>query len=582
MQIFRNIRVSVKLILGFFTMILLMVLIGGAGYRSINTINKDLNGITNTRLPIIANLIEADRDLQQLLVAERSMIFTNAKSDKFNGLIEEYEENLKQAERRWNKFKEIAELEEEKIIIPKYEKARAEWTDISRRVVEGRIADTRQGRREALDLSLGLASEKFEEMRNNLDQLQEISLATAQLLTEGAAETYKTTILQLLFIVVAGIIIGVFLTWVISRAITQPLIKGVEVANKLASGDLTMEVNVHGKDEVGQLMDAMKNMVNSLRNVVMDVKNASNNVASGSQEMSSTSEEMSQGATEQAAAAEQASSSMEEMASNIKQNADNAMQTEKIALKSAEDAKQGGEAVEKTVSAMKEIAEKISFIEEIARSTDLLALNAAIEAARAGEHGKGFAVVASEVRKLAERSSTSAAEISRLSSSSVEVAENAGEMLAKIVPDIQKTAELVQEISAASNEQNSGVDQINKAIQQLDQVTQQNASASEEMSSTSEELASQAEQLQESISFFKINVNEKAALVSENEPNAMNLKEILISEVSENEGKKDEFLEKNSLAIDQSKPISDTRGYLIEMGNNVDKSDEHDAEFEKY
>jgi methyl-accepting chemotaxis protein len=194
---------------------------------------------------------------------------------------------------------------------------------------------------------------------------------------------------------------------------------------------------------------------------------------------------------------------MEQMTSNIRQNADNAQQTEKIALKSATDARDGGKAVSETVAAMKEIAGKISIIEEIARQTNLLALNAAIEAARAGEHGKGFAVVASEVRKLAERSQAAAGEISHLSTTSVEVAERAGEMLTKLVPDIQRTAELVQEISGASNEQNSGAEQINKAIQQLDQVIQQNASASEEMASTAEELSSQAEHLQESIAFFK-------------------------------------------------------------------------------
>jgi methyl-accepting chemotaxis protein len=195
---------------------------------------------------------------------------------------------------------------------------------------------------------------------------------------------------------------------------------------------------------------------------------------------------------------------MEEMSSSIKQNSDNSSQTEKIAIKSAADAKEGGKSVTETVAAMKEIATKISIIEEIARQTNLLALNAAIEAARAGEHGKGFAVVASEVRKLAERSQAAAGEISTLSSRSVQVAETAGQMLNKMVPDIQRTAELVQEISASSREQDSGAEQISKAIQQLDQVIQQNASASEEMASTSEELASQADLLKDTISFFRI------------------------------------------------------------------------------
>jgi methyl-accepting chemotaxis protein len=245
-------------------------------------------------------------------------------------------------------------------------------------------------------------------------------------------------------------------------------------------------------------------MLERLRSVVTDALSASDNVASGSQELSSTSEQLSQGSTEQAAAAEQASASMEEMAANIKQNAENATQTEKIARQSSKDAQASGEAVTKAVAAMQTIAEKISIVQEIARQTDLLALNAAVEAARAGEHGKGFAVVASEVRKLAERSQGAAAEISGLSSDTVKTAREAGEMLAKLVPDIKRTSELVDEISAACREQDIGAEQINQAIQQLDKVTQQNSAASEEMAATSEELAAQAETLQATISYFRI------------------------------------------------------------------------------
>jgi methyl-accepting chemotaxis protein len=273
-------------------------------------------------------------------------------------------------------------------------------------------------------------------------------------------------------------------------------------AQEIAGGNLLVEIRERsGNDD---LMRALSAMVQQLSAVVGEVKSASDNVAMGSQEMSAGSECMSQGASEQAAAAEEASSSMEQMSANIRQNADNALQTEKIAVKSAADAIEGGKAVEQTVKAMKEIAGKINIIEEIARQTNLLALNAAIEAARAGEHGKGFAVVASEVRKLAERSQAAASEISKLSLSSVDVAERAGQMLNQLVPDIQKTAELVQEISASSREQDTGASQINKAIQQLDQVIQQNAGAAEEMSSTAEELSSQAEQLQSTIAFFKV------------------------------------------------------------------------------
>ena len=276
-------------------------------------------------------------------------------------------------------------------------------------------------------------------------------------------------------------------------------------AREVAKGNLLVDLKQRGPED--ELMAALHAMVDKLKEVVMEVKSSADNVAGGSQQLAANAQEMSQGATEQAAAAEEASSSIEEMSSNIKQNADNAMQTDKIATKSALDAQEGGKAVAQTVAAMKEIASKISIIEEISRQTNLLALNAAIEAARAGEHGKGFAVVASEVRKLAERSQVAAAEISRLSSVSVEVAETAGNMLSKMLPDIQKTAELVQEITAASREQDTGAEQINKSIQQLDQVIQQNAGASEEMSSTAEELSSQAEQLQGIISFFKVDIH---------------------------------------------------------------------------
>ncbi|TLX10227.1 methyl-accepting chemotaxis protein [Rhizobium sp. MHM7A] len=276
------------------------------------------------------------------------------------------------------------------------------------------------------------------------------------------------------------------------------------IANQIANGDLTVSPKpLSDKDALGL---ALEQMVERLRGVVADAISAAENVSAGSQELSASSEQVSQGATEQAASAEEASASMEEMASNIKQNADNAAQTEKIARQSAKDAEASGEAVTRAVDAMRTIAQKIGIVQEIARQTDLLALNAAVEAARAGEHGKGFAVVASEVRKLAERSQSAAAEISAMSSDTVTAAQEAGDMLGRLVPDIRKTAELVSEISAACREQDIGAAQINEAIQQLDKVTQQNAGASEQMSATSEELAAQAEELQTSIAFFKVDM----------------------------------------------------------------------------
>jgi len=271
-------------------------------------------------------------------------------------------------------------------------------------------------------------------------------------------------------------------------------------AEEVANGNLTVEL--HDRSAQDKLMQALAAMVSGLTKTVSDIRGIAGEVAAASQSISTASIQVSKGASAQAAAAEEASSSMEEMVSNIKQNADNASQTDKIANKSAKDAQESGKSVLEAVSAMKEIANKISIIEEIARQTNLLALNAAIEAARAGEHGKGFAVVAAEVRKLAERSQKAAAEINQLSATTLRVSEKSGEMLDKLVPDIQRTAELVQEISAASKEQDTGAEQINKALQQLEKVIQQNASASEEMASTTEELTGQSDQLVSALGFF--------------------------------------------------------------------------------
>ncbi|MBF0176302.1 MAG: HAMP domain-containing protein [Magnetococcales bacterium] len=305
--------------------------------------------------------------------------------------------------------------------------------------------------------------------------------------------------------VVGGIIalLVTILAVSIANSFAAPLASCASLLKKLSEGNLAISCQLNRKDEYGTLSNAMGEMSTKLRSIVGEIRTASQNVSYGSSELASTAQNLSQGAVEQAASIEETSASMEEMSSNIAQNTENAQTTQKMAEQAATEAAEGGRSVTLAVNAMKEIAGKISIIEEIARQTNLLALNAAIEAARAGEHGKGFAVVAAEVRKLAERSQTAAGEIGQLSATSVDIAEKAGEIINQLVPNIQRTANLVKEITSGSLEQNQGASQINSAIQQLDQVIQQNAGASEEMSATAEELNSQAGQLAEIISFFK-------------------------------------------------------------------------------
>ncbi len=322
---------------------------------------------------------------------------------------------------------------------------------------------------------------------------------------EKADNNFRVSII----IGVVGMLLLVFIIAILSKNITTALKKGVIFAQNVADGDLTATFDIKQKDEIGDLANALNQMVLKLREIVVSVNVSVENITSASHEMSSNSQQMSLGANQQASSAEEVSSSMQEMVSNIQQNNENAQQTEQIVVRTAEGIKKGSSSSEVSMNAMKEIAEKITIINDIAFQTNILALNAAVEAARAGEHGKGFAVVAAEVRKLAERSKVAADEIDQLSREGVKISEEAGKLLLDIVPEIKKTVNLIQEISAASLEQNSGADQVNSAIQQLNQVTQQNAASSEELATSSEELAGQAEHLKENISYFKIGDEKK-------------------------------------------------------------------------
>ncbi|NJL07416.1 MAG: HAMP domain-containing protein [Methylacidiphilales bacterium] len=330
----------------------------------------------------------------------------------------------------------------------------------------------------------------------------EISVyVTTKFMKEEQARALTAMAIQ---IVITDILLVIVLMGLMQKMVFGHLNKILTGVQKMAEGDLIHQIDIRRQDELGRLGESLNSTVSKLSEVLSHVRTSSEHVAAGSRELASATESISQGISEQSASAEEVFSSIEQISFSIRQNADNAAQTEKIALKAAQSAQHSADAVSKTVTAMADISEKTSVIEEIARKTDLLALNAAIEAARAGEHGRGFAVVASEVRKLAEKSQKAAIEISKVSGAGVKIAQQTGELLIQVVPDIRKTSELVQEISASAAELTMNTEQIGKAMRQLDQVIQQNAASTEEMASTSEELSVQAARLKEAIAFFNV------------------------------------------------------------------------------
>lgn len=495
--------IGAKLIAGFSAVCAIAIAIGVFGIMQMRSIDAADTKLYEKMTVPLSQLLHITEAFQRVRINVRDLLEAENEAEKQKALAtisKLREETAKNAKL----FEETILTEKGREEFGKFLKAREEYGRYLEQVEQLAVAGKDK---QAMAIVKGPMKEAAFAEQEQLDLLVQSKIALAKETSDNNTELANFATAMMIGTLAAGTIIALIIGIVLTISITGPLTLGVKFANTIAEGNLKTHLEekvLKRSDEIGNLAKALDGMLKKLTEIVATVKTASGNVASGSEQLSTSSEELSQGASEQAASVEEVSSSIEEMTATIRQNADNASQTEKIAAKSAADAKEGGSAVKDTVKAMKEIADKVTIIQEIARQTNLLSLNASIEAARAGEHGKGFAVVASEVQKLAERSQIAAGEIGDLSRTSVEVAERAGSMLEKLVPDIQKTAELVAEINAASNEQNNGAQQINNAVQQLNSVVQQNASGSEEVASTSEELSSQAMQLQETISYFKI------------------------------------------------------------------------------
>ncbi|MCC7181982.1 MAG: MCP four helix bundle domain-containing protein [Rhodocyclaceae bacterium] len=497
---FKNMKIGMRLGLGFGVVVALLVGIATVGITRLANLNASMENIIRDKWPKVLLLQEGLAGVNEIGISARDLILADDKAGQ-----QRAKERILDARgniaKTWEKIKPTLTHPKGKEMFAQILEARERYIAAQNQTIK--LVDDGKGdeARAFMESGFRSAATEYRKRVNDLvkfqgDLMDELGAAASAEYAQARTVTQAMAIVAFLFA------LGIAF-WIV-RSITKPLNEAVAVANRLSEGDLSVRIEASSNDETGLLLTAMQNMVEKLSQIITEVRGAADNLSSASEQVSATAQTLSQSASEQAASVEETSASIEQMSASISQNTENAKVTDGMASKAAVEAGEGGEAVGQTVSAMKSIAEKIGIIDDIAYQTNLLALNAAIEAARAGEHGKGFAVVAAEVRKLAERSQVAAQEIGEVAKGSVALAERAGKLLDEIVPSIKKTSDLVQEITAASEEQSAGVGQINTAMNQLNQATQQNASASEELAATAEEMSGQAEQLQQTMAFFRV------------------------------------------------------------------------------
>lgn len=536
---FKNLTIKARLIFVLSFLSAMMLGIGLLGLWGLSEGNEETRTIYEDRMMALAQVDE----IYALILSNRlemNQAVLNPTAAVIRQNTAQVEANIKAIGEIWAEYMNTYMTEEEIVL------AEGFADDRGRFVREGLIPGIEALRANDIARAREIVMVEMEQLYGPLEEevhaLDDLQKNVAEVEYGHAVSRYESIRDLSIALILSSLALAFWVGSVLVRAIVNPLNEMVRVADNIARGDLSDRIDTSSKDEMGKLQasmysmsqslnkmadaatalaagdltarvdpqserdvlgNALARMVDKLRQMIAEVTQGASGLSAAAQQVSSASQSLSQGTSEQAASVEETSASLEEMSASITRNAENSKEMEKIAVKGAIDAEESGRSVQETVEAMKQIAQKTGIVEEIAYQTNLLALNAAIEAARAGEHGRGFAVVAAEVRQLAGRSQNAAKEISELAKSSVRIAETSGKQLIDLVPAIRKTAELVQEVAAASGEQSSGVNQVNKAMGMMDQITQRNASASEELASTAEEMSSQAESLSQLMSFFR-------------------------------------------------------------------------------
>jgi methyl-accepting chemotaxis protein len=563
-----DLRIGTRLALAFG---LLVSMLGGMGWQSLKgiaAIQGTVVGLYDVDLPGLDYLLEVDRDLHQLLVAERSMMFADVSSPEFKAQMAAYKENLQQSEERWVAFRGLQQGADRQAEMVAYEASRSQWLAITRQIVEGRASDTREGRRLALDLSLGEGARAFETMREHLNKLQEQILADTEKGRLQARVSYRDTVLTTAIILVADVLAAIVLAALITRGITRRLKRMTALADEIAQGRIEVgDIGFQSRDELGrlavsfgrmadvlrtkgkaieriaggdlttdvdmasdkdQLGTALSRMVAALHELVSQTGRAVGQINLGADQLAQSSQSLSQGATEQASALEEVSAALTQISGQSKHNAESATTANELARTAVANAERGNEQISGLVAAMekmnagsREITKIVKLIDDIAFQINLLALNANVEAARAGKYGKGFAVVAEEVRNLAVRSATAVRDTTRMVEETTgsismgsKIAEATAGQFSGIVASVSKVADLLGEIAVASKEQADGVAQVTSGIQQVDGVTQANTASAEESAAASEELSGQIEQLGALVARFTIRPEQSSATPS--------------------------------------------------------------------